>query len=276
MKQINYEDMIMKKAMNVFANEGLKFFGIQGKVKEIAPTEIVVLETKNMFMDYTFLMEDDTYIHIEFQTTNKGKEDLRRFRAYESLLSFQTGKDVVTYVVYSNGIQNTKVMLETGINQYNVKAVSMYDRDGDIVIKEVEEKINDNIDITKQDLIALTFTPIMSGKLSKLDKIIKSIRLVKKINNEYRYDIESMLYAFADKFLEGKDLEKVKEEISMTKLGEMLVEDGRKKGMQEGIKKNSLDTAIKAIEIGLDNDAIKKLTGLTEEEIEVLRITKNN
>ncbi|CAI3543076.1 MAG: hypothetical protein ACLUC0_06175 [Clostridium neonatale] len=276
MKTVNYEDMIMKKAMNVFANEGLKFFGIQGKVKEIAPTEIVVLETKNMFMDYTFLMEDDTYIHIEFQTTNKGKEDLRRFRAYESLLSFQTGKDVVTYVVYSNGIQNTKVMLETGINQYNVKAVSMYDRDGDIVIKEVEEKINDNIDITKQDLIALTFTPIMSGKLSKLDKIIKSIRLVKKINNEYRYDIESMLYAFADKFLEGKDLEKVKEEISMTKLGEMLVEDGRKKGMQEGIKKNSLDTAIKAIEIGLDNDAIKKLTGLTEEEIEVLRITKNN
>ena len=39
----------------------------------------------------------------------------------------------------------------------------------------------------------------MSGKLSKLDRIIKSIRLVKKIDNEYRYDIKSMLYAFADK-----------------------------------------------------------------------------
>ena len=75
----------------------------------------------------------------------------------------------------------------------------MYDRDGDIVIKEVEEKINDNVEVTKQDLIALTFTPIMSGKLSKLDKIIKSIRLVKKIDNQYRYDVESILYAFADK-----------------------------------------------------------------------------
>lgn len=40
-----------------------------------------------------------------------------------------------------------------------------------------------------------------------------------------------MLYAFADKFLDRKDLEKVKEEISMTKLGEMLVEDGIKKGI---------------------------------------------
>lgn len=273
---IKHEDLIMKKAMDVFAEEGLKFFGIDKKVKDSSSTEIVILEAKNLHMDYTFLMEDDTYIHVEFQTTDKGKDDLRRFRAYESLLSFQTGKDVVTYVVYSNGIQNVKTILETGINEYSVKVISMFDKDGDIVIQEVEEKLNNNIEVTKQDLIALTFTPIMSGKLSKLDKIIKSIRLVKKIDNEYRYYVESMLYAFADKFLDGKDLEKVKEEISMTKLGEMLVEDGRKKGIQEGIKKNSLDTAIKAIEIGLDNDAIKKLTGLTEEEIEVLRMTKNN
>ena len=269
---IKHEDLIMKKAMDVFAEEGLKFFGIDKKVKDSSSTEIVVLEAKNLHMDYTFLMEDDTYIHVEFQTTDKGKDDLRRFRAYESLLSFQTGKDVVTYVVYSNGIQNVKTILETGINQYNVKTISMYDRDGDIVIKEVEEKINDNVEVTKQDLIALTFTPIMSGKLSKLDKIIKSIRLVKKIDNEYRYDVESMLYAFADKFLDGKDLEKVKEEISMTKLGEMLVEDGIKKGREE----QATDTAIKAIKMGLDNEAISNLTGLTEKEINMLRRAQNN
>ena len=166
----------------------------------------------------------------------------------------------------------------------------MYDRDGDIVIKEVEEKINDNVDVTKQDLIALTFTPIMSGKQSKLDKIIKSIRLIKKIDNQYRYDVESMLYAFADKwhskfyiwlveltqwlrkFLDGKDLEKVKEEISMTKLGEMLVEDGIKKGREE----QATDTAIKAIKMGLDNEAISNLRGLTEKEINMLRRVQNN
>lgn len=269
---IKHEDLIMKKAMDVFAEEGLKFFGIDKKVKDSSSTEIVVLEAKNLHMDYTFLMEVDTYIHVEFQTTDKGKDDLRRFRAYESLLSFQTGKDVVTYVVYSNGIQNVKTILETGINQYNVKAVSMFDKDGDIVIQEVEEKLNNNIEVTKQDLIALTFTPIMSGKLSKLDKIIKSIRLVKKIDNEYRYDVESMLYAFADKFLDGKDLEKVKEEISMTKLGEMLVEDGIKKGREE----QATDTAIKAIKMGLDNEAISNLTGLTEKEINMLRRAQNN
>ena len=269
---IKHEDLIMKKAMDVFAEEGLKFFGIDKKVKDSSSTEIVVLEAKNLHMDYTFLMEDDTYIHVEFQTTDKGKDDLRRFRAYESLLSFQTGKDVVTYVVYSNGIKNTKSVLETGINQYNIKAVSMFDKDGDIVIQEVEEKLNNNIEVTKQELIALTFTPIMSGKLSKLDKIIKSIRLVKKIDNEYRYDVESMLYAFADKFLDGKDLEKVKEEISMTKLGEMLVEDGIKKGE----KKKAIEIAKTAIEEGMSDTLIAKLTGLTESQVSIIRQSISN
>lgn len=69
----------MKCAMDIFAEEGLQFFGIDKKVKGTGSTEIVALEAKNMFMDYTFLMEDDTYIHFEFQTTNKGINDLRRF-----------------------------------------------------------------------------------------------------------------------------------------------------------------------------------------------------
>ena len=258
--------------MDVFAEEGLKFFGIDKKVKDSSSTEIVVLEAKNLHMDYTFLMEDNSYIHIEFQSTNKGKDDLRRFRAYESLLSFQTKKDVVTYVIYSNGIQNAMDTLKTGINEYNTKVISMYDKDGDIIFDKVQEKLRDKEEITKQDLVALTFSPIMGGNLTKLDKILKSIRLVRKIDNEYRYDMKSMLYAFADKFLYGKELEKVKEEISMTKLGEMLVEDGIKKGKEE----QATDTAIKAIEMGLENDAISKLTGLTDKEVNILRRAKNN
>ena len=68
--EIKHEDLIMKKAMDVFAEEGLKFFGINQKVKDSSSTEIVVLEALNLHMDYTFLMEDETYIHFEFQTTN--------------------------------------------------------------------------------------------------------------------------------------------------------------------------------------------------------------
>lgn len=49
----------------------------EDRYEEIGPTELIVLETKNPHMDYTFLMEDDIYIHFEFQTTDKGVLDLK-------------------------------------------------------------------------------------------------------------------------------------------------------------------------------------------------------
>ncbi len=48
----------------------------------------------------------------------------------------------------------------------------------------------------------------MGGKIGIADKIINAIHVVKDINNDYKYDVESILYAFANKFLNGKDLEK--------------------------------------------------------------------
>lgn len=182
MKTTHYEDLIMKRAMDLFAEEGLKFFGIDKKVKELGPTELVVLEAKNMFMDYTFLMEDDTFIHFEFQTTNKGNLDLIRFRAYEALLSHQTGKDVVTYVVYSGNIKKPKNMLLIGINEYKVISIAMKDKDGDKIYNDIVNKISNGIGLTRQDIISLTFTPIMGGNTSLVDRILNAIHIVKNID----------------------------------------------------------------------------------------------
>jgi hypothetical protein len=222
MKKIHYEDLIMKRAMDIFAQDGLKFFGIEKKVKEVAQTELVTLDINKKYMDYTFLMKDDTYIHFEFQTTNKNIDDMRRFRMYEAHLSCQTGKDVVTYVVYSNNIKNIKDSLETGINTFRVNAIYMVDKDSEEVFNLINEKISKGIELTGDDIISLSFTPIMGGQTSKLDRIIKTIRISKNIDKAYRHDVESITFAFANKFLTGKDLEIVKEELRMTELGKSL------------------------------------------------------
>lgn len=270
MKQVNYEDIIMKRAMDLFAEEGLKFFGINKNVKELGPTELVVLESKNMFMDYTFLMEDDTFIHFEFQTTNKGILDLRRFRAYEALLSYQTSKPVITYVVYSGDISNPSSGYEEGINTYRINAISMINKDGDKIFNEIVDKIKLGENLTKHDIIALTFTPIMGGTISKADKILNAIRIVKNIDKEYRHDIESILYAFANKFLDSKDLERVKEEIRMTELGRSLIEEGKEEGLKEGAKRKAIEIAKELLDI-LSEEVVAKKTGLTLNEVKEIK-----
>ncbi len=145
----------------------------------------------------------------------------------------------------------------------------MADKDGDKIYNDIVEKIKSGIEITKQDIISLTFTPIMGGKISKVDKILNAIDVVKDVNKDYKYDVESILYAFANKFLSGKDLEKVKEELRMTELGKSLIEEG----MEKGIKKKTLDVVKKAIKKGLDNETIKELTDLDIEKIQLIRET---
>lgn len=63
--------------------------------------------------------------------------------------------------------------------------------------------------------------------------------------------IEAVIYAMAEKFLEKMDLEEVMEEISMTRLGEMLVNKGYGEGYDKGydighsrgVEKGKLDAA---------------------------------
>ena len=48
--------------------------------------------------------------------------------------------------------------------------------------------------------------------------------------------MEAVLYTFAMKFLNKKQLKKIKEMMNMTILGEMILKDGIKKGRKEGRK----------------------------------------
>ena len=98
--------------------------------------------------------------------------------------------------------------------------------------------------------------------------------------------MQAVLYTLADKFLNETELSRVKEMIAMTKLGEMLVEDGIKRGiergLEEGMEKGLQEGLQKGLQKGKESTArnmkaegitpliIQKCTGLSLEEIERL------
>ena len=182
-----------------------------------------------------------------------------RFRTYESLLNHQTKKEVTTYVVYSGDIKNPVSEYNCGINTYKVNAISMVNEDGDKVFDEIIDKLSCGKDIDKQDIIKLTFTPVMGGKMDKSEKILKAIKLSKEITSPYKRDMESILYAFANKFLSGKDLEKVKEELRVTEIGKSLIEEGMEKGKKEGIEEGERKKAMEIAKSLLDVLSIKMI-----------------
>ena len=87
----------------------------------------------------------------------------------------------------------------------------------------------------------MLLSPLMGGKSEIKTRILEGIKAVnredKLISIEEAKKMEAMLYALANKLLSRADLEKIKEEVKMTILGQMLrddfIEEGRIEGRQE-------------------------------------------
>ena len=245
MANIKHEDAILKMGFEYFRDTILKTLGINYEFVETGITELVELTIHSLYMDFTFLTTGDFYIHIEFQTTDSGKKDLRRFRAYESVLSHKAGKNVITYVIYSGGIEYTITEMDCGAYVYRVLPIYLADKEADTILKRLEEKQKNSEIFTEEDFAQLALTPLMSSKKSRKDIILESLKLSKTEKSITAEKTMAMLYTLADKFLEGKDLEKVKEVVAMTRIGQMIFDDGVVRGREEGREEGMIGGTIK-------------------------------
>lgn len=95
----------------------------------------------------------------------------------------------------------------------------------------------------REDIIPVLLSPLMDGRMKIKDRILKGIYYVKKeeekLSDTEIGKIQAVLYAFANKLLTAEELEEIKEAIAMTKLGEMLFDDGVKAGEKKGEEKMS-------------------------------------
>ena len=211
------EDAALKTCMQFFADELLPYLGIGGRVSSYGPTELVHLDLKKLFQDFNLIMEDGTWKHFEFQSTNEGLAGLKRFRAYEALTSYQYKVSIETYVLYSGTIRNPMTEFTEGLNTYRIIPIIMRSNDAD--------------DLQK---------------------------------------IEAVIYAMADKYLESAELKQIMEDISMTRLGRMLIEKGMTQGIEQGAEQTKLENARNLIGL-LDEQIIAERIGLPIETVQQLK-----
>ena len=99
------------------------------------------------------------------------------------------------------------------------------------------DKVEKQGKMKREDMIPVLLSPLLDGKMTVKDRILRGIQYIRQ--EEYEMSkaesgkIQAVLYAFANKFLDTAELEEIKEAIAMTKLGEMLFEDGKSAGEEE-------------------------------------------
>lgn len=230
------EDVVLKEAGEYFGKEALSFFKIPQKMRRVMPTEKIHLEARRMYEDFNIEMENGEIYHFEFESDPLKRQDLRRFRQYEAVTGYLYQKDVITYVVCT---ADAKVMLSkfrTGINTYRVRTIRINRRSADSLYKRLDKIQPEKIE--RDDLLAVVFSLLMKGKMSIKERVRKGFCYLDKTNrnvsDEERKKMQAMLYMLAVRFLEKDDLAEIKEELSMTVLGQMLMNDGVQKGIEKG------------------------------------------
>ena len=112
--------------------------------------------------------------------------------------------------------------------------VYLSDKDADAVLERLHEKKPNGEIFTEEDFAQLALTPLMGSKKERTDVILESLNLSKTERSITAEKVMAMLYTLADKFLEEKDLEEVKEAVAMTRIGQMIYDDGVIRGREEG------------------------------------------
>ncbi|MBP2032197.1 hypothetical protein J2Z42_000862 [Clostridium algifaecis] len=264
-----YEDTVFKKAMEIFQQSAVDFFNINTKI--IAPAEIEIknIEIKTKYMDYLFYTEDGNYLHFEFQTTNK-KDDIKRFLYYDASLFYREKRKIRTIVIYSSDIENSDECVDAGTIKYRVEPFYMKNINGDEKLEYLNNKICNKEKLTKDDILSITFLPLMNGEGSKSERAIKSLDLAENIKDrQSRLDCMSMLYVLLDKFGDLSIKKKLKERISMTEIGRMIRDEGREEGRSEGKSELIIKQLIKKFK-KLPDGYAEKIKTLSSDSLEVI------
>ena len=265
MANAKHEDAVMKMGVDYFRDTILKSLGIDYEFVDVGSTELVELTIHSMYMDFTFLTKEKFYIHIEFQTTDKGESDLRRFLAYDAVYSHKTGKNVITYVIYSGGIQSVKAELNMGLFTYRIQPVYLKEKSADDVFDRLSEKQRHGEKLTKEDYAILSLTPLMSGTMQMKDKIRTAILLTKRNADLTAEKTTAMLYTLADKFLDNADLDEIKEVVVMTRIGQMLLDEGIERGIERGMERG-MEQGMQLTQYLLDNNRTEDLKRAVKDE----------
>lgn len=78
--------------------------------------------------------------------------------------------------------------------------------------------------------------------LSFRQKIKEAILFAKQGDTDAAEKTIAILYTLADKFLKGIDLQEIREVVLMTRLGQMIYDDGLEKGMEKGMDRMAVLT----------------------------------
>lgn len=272
------KDIVSKLFGDRMKGKPLSLFGLNtdAKVASIQPTNIPVVDVKELRMDNIFELDDGSVAILDYESVyredNFFKYGLYVMNVLKRYLKENKSPDIHMMVLYTADIENAQTTLHKTACDIHIEAAYLTGVDSEAWKREIQEGINTR-SITDEMLMHLILLPLTyKGTEEKQTVIEECARLARKIADEEMETFAlSGLLAFTDKVISEKTRNNIKEVLSMTKVGKMLMDEGRMEGRKEGRKEGRLEktreASLKMLKKGFDYETVAEVQEVSIEQL---------
>jgi predicted transposase/invertase (TIGR01784 family) len=261
----------------------LKFIGIPFKIKKIILSEMTSIGPTIHRIDFAAeadVEENDICLILECQTNLPTEDDITRFFQYVSTLRVFKNCKVELFILCTKKVPYDKkdFVIKEGC-VYTMHMISLKQYRAREIFKSIEDKLENNKEITDEDIASLQIIVYTDFEESKFEIIQKSRKLLEEIAANSSMDINEkkviiyLLDVLSTNMLNDEEHEKYMEENVMliNPVERYCInkgrKEGRKKGLKDGAKNGKLDMAKNMLAEGYPIEEIIKLSGLSKEDI---------
>ena len=247
-RDIQNKDITAKLMADSLLGKSLAPFGLPDlKIVDILPTNLPAIESNELRLDNLFQLSDGSLAIIDYESSfdkenfvkylNYIARVIKRFAVQKKLGEL---KKIKMVVIYTADVERAEVVYYLGGLLLVVEAAYLVRRDSDEIYCRLKRKIEAGEHLSGEELMELMVLPLtVKGKQGKQIWIEKSVELARQLSerNEQMKVLAGIL-TFTDKVVDPAYADKIKEEMQMTLVGQLLMEEGREQGEERLSKLN--------------------------------------
>jgi len=275
------KDIVSKILTNTFREKTFAVYGVKDvpAIKAYLPTELPTIEASDRISDHVFLLEDDSYAIVDYESAYKSENKIK-YLEYATRLAkhyFKPGQSlkIRIIVIYTCDVESANDTFNVGAITLKVEQAFLSKIDGNAELSKIKEKINNGEKLTDEDLMRLAVLPLTKkGRKAKekmIDEVIDTAEMMQKTDDAGTSFVLSAMYVAAGNFITAGQEDRIKEVLDMTALGKGY-EQEKKQYADYRVAKVYVDLVDRKIqEKGLSEKEACAQVGITTETYEMAR-----
>ena len=269
------KDIVSKLFGDRMKGKPLSLFGLGSnlKVVDVRPTNIPIVQARELRMDNLFELEDGSVAILDYESAYK-KANFTKYGRYimdviDRYLREEKEPDIHVMVLYTADIEEAKASMERTACRIQVEASYLAGVPSEEWMEDARKRIEEG-NITDEMLMHLVILPLTYKGEEKKQKAIKDcVDLAKQIpDKEQETFVLAGILSFTDKVISEKTRQYIKEVLGMTQVGRMLMDEGRQEGRREGDMERARKTALNMLKRG---DSLKDVAEILELPVDVIK-----